>query len=228
MEKSKTSEPTLWERHLQPRFASVPELASRMERTIGEALIPPDAKKALAAAVPPGEISNQQAQASAWLAKVFRPEQLDEEAAVELLGVRAAVGGQDAFFGGWSIERRSVEVVVTRERVHVITTFPAPISGEAAQIAAAKALMLEFFAVSPEQIEGVWDVRPMGALVFATPKIDFATRWDQTCLIVTDGAAVKFSFLKIADRTSPPKGSAAAPDSTPWFPPPEEPAPTGG
>ena len=46
--------------------------------------------------------------------------------------------------------------------------------------------------------------------------------WDQTCLMVTDGVGVKYSFLKYLHLTTPPKGGSALRIVTPWFPEPEQ------
>jgi hypothetical protein len=211
-----------WTRRLEPLFAKTPQLEGTMALTVGEGLTLPGAAEALAREVPRGLVARQHEETVAWLNRIVRPERLETDSASDLLAVRRALLGLDAFLGsaGATKEGQPLQVAVTSKRIHFITRLPPGRLGGVpiARARDAIAYAAELFRTDPDWQTTPWRVEEFLGLGMAHREISFASDWPLTCLIVTDGTAVKYTFLKVHERTNPPALGSAKRDLSPWFP----------
>jgi hypothetical protein len=200
-----------------------PEAQTRMGKTVGEGLSLPKPDQVIAERVPPNQIKAAREQTVKWLRTIVRQRSLPEDLPGRLYGIRKATPEQDAFIAAWRAGGRTLEVVVTRERVHVLTGLDRPLGLTAANESELfKSCVTEanelFELPSPLKSSG-WRVRRFGGLLLGTGEVSFARNWYETLLILTDGASVKYSVLKYKDLTSPLEKESPVEDVTPWFPP---------
>ena len=197
----------------------LPPLETAIEQTVGEALVLPDPAALARGALPREDTAPARAETTAWLRRMLRPEWQDQRDDLGLVGMRSAVRGQDALFGGWFAPGAFLQTIATAEHVHLRGRLSAPRPSapdpDKAALVIAEAHRLLSLA-DPASIR--WAApRRLGPLVFVARDVSFAHGWGDTGLLVTDGVGFKLSFLKLRDRTSPPKGGGPHPIE-PWFP----------
>jgi hypothetical protein len=199
--------------------APLPAMRGAMAETIGEGLEPPPLEQAAAQAVAPACIAQPCADTVTWIRRIVRPAWIDEDALGDWLAIRGGVMGLDGLVGGWQTSLGALQIIATRRRIHVRTRLPVAqaISSAANRIAESAALATQLFAADVEWTARVWQIQALGPLTVASQALPFVADWIESCLIVTDGAAVKYSFLKIVHRQSPPQGGSALRDLSPWF-----------
>jgi hypothetical protein len=210
---------------LLPLFTKpVPMLKNDMERTIGEALSMPSPALSLRQQVAPARTARQREDTATWVRRLLKPEWVDEAALDRWLALRAAVQGNDALFGGWPSHGRTVQIVATAKRLHVRVPLPAQSQGASglALIQQATALARQLFNTDADWDKFPWQTRELGGFTVGYFDIPLVRDWWESCLIVSDGSAVKFSFLKIPHRDSPPAGHLAPQKRRPWFSAPSE------
>lgn len=172
--------------------------------------------------VPRDLVAAQRQESVEWLHRVVRPAWLPADLPSRLHGVRAAMSGSDAFIAGWRQGGREFRVVVTKQRIHVLTRPESAVAAggrdptELAQTSLALANRLLALPAEPQAAD--WSVRPLAELFFGNRHVAFARNWDESLLFVTDGQAHKFSVLKYLDRSSPVERATASPVAEPWFP----------
>jgi hypothetical protein len=197
-----------------------PDADTSMGKTVGEGLTLPPAEKVLLQWPFREAVKDQLAESLAWIGSVLRHDWIAPDAAERLGPVSKGVNGEDALVGGWTSGRRAVQIVVTRERLHLLTRLPRPLAGLSEKEITNRALTLarELFQVDEELEAARWRVRPFGGVTLGNQDRRFAANWPETLLFLTDGCAFKFSILKIKGRTSPPKKGSAKRTYIPWFP----------
>ena len=190
-----------------------------MAETIGEALVLPPVEAALGRSLPPDITVPQREETVTWIRRILRPAWIDEQALSEWLGVRGAIVGLDALFGGWETPAGAIQIISTKRRLHIRTRLPvpAPLSAGRSRIAEAASLAGTLFEADVDWTTLKWDFQPFGPFTFGYQELPLVTNWRDSCLIVSDGTAVKFSFLKIVQRQSPAHGSSGLRDLSPWF-----------
>ena len=197
---------------------------SPMGRTVGQGLVLPDAETVLAQALPKEKVERLLTETTEWLRTIVRPEWLAEPLERQLFAVPKAIAGEDAFIGAWIIRGRPFQVVVTRERVHVLTRGLDSAVKRGDQRMAARALVLASellrLRVMPDPAD--WQEQPFGGLIVIFRDVAFARNWDEALMSVTDGVGVKYSALKYRNRTSERERGSAVPEPLPWFPPPPD------
>ena len=205
---------------LLPLFAKpVPPLKGYVEQTIGEALSMPSPASSLRQRVAPARTARQRADTAAWVRRMLRPEWVDEGALGNWLAIRASVQGNDGLFGGWSSHGRTLQIVATAKRIHVRVPLPAQSQGATglALIRQATALARQLFNADVDWDKFPWQRRELGDFTVGYFDVPLIRDWWESCLIVSDGTAVKFSFLRIPHRDSPTAGHSAPPKNRPWF-----------
>ena len=200
-----------------------PERETSVGRTLGEGLGLPDVDAMIAHARPPEEIDSMLRDAANRIRSTLRAEWLVQPIGERLFGVPEAIDDEDALIGAWICGGRTLQVVVTRKRLHLMTRLseasPATSRAEAAQRAFATAYELLQFPSPPEQ--AAWDVRPLGGLTVGRRYVDSPRTWQETLFWITDGLGVKYSTLKCTDRARRPSVGSALRSIIPWFPRPE-------
>ena len=201
-----------------------PEPDSPMGRMVGQGLVLPDAETVWAQALPKEKVQRLLADTTEWLRTIVRPEWLAEPLDDQLFAVPKAVAGEDAFIGAWVKRDRHVQVVVTRERVHVLTR---PLSsgafgGDQRPAARALSLAAELLRLRMQPDPAQWQEQPYGGLNMIFRDVPFARNWDEAFVCVTDGVGVKYTALKYKNRTSERERGSAAHEPLPWFLPPPE------
>lgn len=200
-----------------------PERKTSVGQTLGEGLGLPDVDAMIAHARPPEEIGSMLLDAANRIRSTLREDWLVEPIAERLFGMAESIDGEDALIGAWIGNGRTLQVVVTRERLHVMTrmseasqpTSPA----EAAKRAFATAYELLQLPSPPEQ--AAWEVRPLDGLTLGRRYVDSPRTWQETLFWITNGRGVKYSTLKCTDRASMPSVGSAMRRIIPWFPRPE-------
>ncbi len=200
-----------------------PERKTSVGQTLGEGLGLPDADAMIAHARPPEEIGSMLLDAASRIRSTLREDWLVEPIAERLFGMAESIDGEDALIGAWIGSGRTLQVVVTRERLHVMTRLseasPPTSPAKAAERAFATAYELLQLPSPPEQ--AAWDVRPVGGLTVGRRYVDSPRTWQETLFWITDGRGVKYSTLRITDRASRPSVGSAMRRIIPWFPRPE-------
>jgi hypothetical protein len=198
-----------------------PEKETRMGRTVGEGLVLPDAGAVRQRSLPGETVAQLREETVDWVRQVVRSVWLPADLPGRLHAVPQALEGEDAFIGAWKSMGPSFQLVITRDRVHLLTRLSgsAKDKDDAARGRSALLQAYEFLRI-PEMLDpSNWKVQPYGGLVLGTRAVeDMARDWHETLLFLTDGSGVKYSALKVRGRTSPAMrgGPRAAP--TPWFP----------
>lgn len=200
-----------------------PERASRFGRRLAEGFELPDADTVAARARRPEEIEPMLADAVERLRNTVRSDWLAEPVGQRLFGVPESVNGEDALIGAWRCNARTIQVVVTRERFHLMAPFsvsvPSTSSDDTVQRLFASAYELLQLDAPPEP--AAWTVRRLdGDLTVASQQLASPeTSW-QTLVLMTDGRGVKFSIRKLCKRAHRPSVGMMVPAIVPWFPPP--------
>jgi hypothetical protein len=205
---------------LRPMFVKpVPQLKGQMEETIGEALSMPAPELLRRQRVSPASIVRQREDATAWVRRILKPAWVDEANLDNWLAIRAALQGNDALFGGWVSHGQPLQIVATAERIHVRVPMPAQPKVTAGLDLIRQAAMpaRQLFNANVDWEKLPWQVRELGGFTVGYLDTPFVRDWWESCLIVSDGTAVKFSFLRIPHRDSPPAGESARQKPRPWF-----------
>jgi hypothetical protein len=205
---------------LLPLFAKpIPQLKGQMEQTVGEALSMPTTRLRDRQQVPPALTVRQREDSAVWVRRILRPEWIDEPGLGNWIALPASVQGQDALFSGWISHGHPLQIVATAERIHVRMPMPAQAKVAAGLdlIRRAAVLARPLFNTDTDWEKLPWQVRGLGDFTFGYVDTPFIRDWWESCLIVSDGNAVKFSFLRIPHRDSPPAGHLARQKPQPWF-----------
>jgi hypothetical protein len=205
---------------LLPLFAKpVPALKGQMEQTIGEALSMPTPKLARQQRVSPARAQRQREDSAVWVRRILKPERIDEAALDNWLAIRASVQGQDALFIGWVSHGQPLQIVATADRIHV--RMPMPTQAKVAVgldlIRRAAVLARQLFNTDTDWEKLPWQVRELAGFTVGYVDTPFIRDWWESCLIVSDGSAVKLSFLRTEHRDSPPARESARQKVRPWF-----------
>jgi hypothetical protein len=210
-----------WQRRLSQLFvAPVPPIEGTFAETVAEGLVLPAVDDALEQAVPLDKVARQREGTVAWARRILRTPWIDEGALDAWLAVRRAVSGLDALLGGWETEQGPLQLIATQSRIHVRVRLPekdAPAAG-ADVVERATELAMGIFASDLHWPALTWQRRSLGDFTIAYREAPFPTSWIDSCLIVSDGTAVKYSFLKIVKWQSPPSADSAQRELSPWFP----------
>jgi len=200
-----------------------PERETRVGQVLGEGLGLPDVDAMIAHARPPEEIESMLRDAVSRIRSTLREDWLVEPIVERLFGIAESIDGEDALIGAWIGNGRTLQVVVTRERLHVMTRLseasPPTSPAEVAERAFATAYELLQLPSPPDP--AAWDVRPLGGLTVGRRYVDSPRTWQETLFWITDGRGVKYSTLKCRDRASMPSVGSAMRRIIPWFPRPE-------
>jgi hypothetical protein len=199
--------------------APIPELKGIMGKTVGEALVMPSPGDAREHGVAPTLVVREREETIAWIRRILKPEWIVDKAVNDLLAIRGGVQGRDGLFGAWKTSQGPLQIVATRRRIHVRMLLPkaARAADGPARIKEAAALAQQIFQADLDWSNVDWQVRDLGGFTFGYRELPFIANWWESCLVVSDGAAVKFSFLKIAHRSSPAGREFRAAEDTPWF-----------
>lgn len=200
--------------------APIPELKGIMEKTVGEALAMPSPEDARTHGVAPTLVVREREETIAWTRRILKPEWIDGKAVDDWLAIRGGVQGRDGLFGAWKTSRGPLQIVATKRRIHVRLVLPKDVRAASgpARLREAGSLARQIFRVDFDWDNVDWQMRDLGGFTFAYRERAFIADWWESCLVVTDGAAVKFSFLKIARRDSPISGEHGTAEDAPWFP----------
>jgi hypothetical protein len=199
--------------------ASIPELKGIMEKTVGEALAMPSPEDARKHRVSPTLVVREREETIAWTRRILKPEWIDGKAMDDWLAIRGGVQGRDGLFGAWKTSHGPLQIVATKRRIHVRMVLPkdARSAPGPARIKEAGELARQMFQTDLDWSNVDWQVRDLGGFTFGYRELPFIANWWDSCLVVSDGAAVKFSFLKITHRDSPPGRKSGSAEDTPWF-----------
>ncbi len=228
----KRAELLRWGPRLARRFDKAPPRDDDLVgATLAEALRPPKPADALAWRVPDAETTAARRESEVWLGRMVRaahqPPGLDS--GVEWLGLRGYAHGQDVLVTGWTSPLRSLQVVATRERIHLCTSLaPEVVADDEARVSAAAALAEQLFEAWFPTEPVQWSIARTGSWTYAVRAEEPARNWSGTCLIVSDGMGVKLSFLKLLMPDHVTKGQRAGPDVRPWFDKPTRDEEAGG
>ena len=200
-----------------------PQRKTRAGQVLGEGLGLPDVDAMIAHARPPEQIGSMLLDAAKRIRSTLREDWLVEPIAERLFGMAASIDDEDALIGAWIGNGRTLQVVVTRERLHVMTRLseasPPTSPAETAERAFATAYELFQLPSPPEQ--AAWDVRPLDGLTVGRRYVDSPRTWQETLFWITDGRGVKYSTFKCRDRTRLPSVGSVVRRIIPWFPRPE-------
>ena len=199
--------------------ATIPELKGIMEKTVGEALAMPSPEDARTHGVAPTLVVREREETIAWTKRILKPEWIDGKAIDDWLAIRGGVQGRDGLFGAWRTSRGLLQIVATKRRIHVRLVLPKDVRAAPgpARIKEAASLAREIFQTDLDWSKLDWQVRDLGGFTFGYREIPFIANWWDSCLVVSDGTAVKFSFLKIANRNSPSGRDSGPAENEPWF-----------
>ena len=192
---------------------------TQMGATIGEALVLPGADNISITARHSDSILPVLVDSYEWIQKVVRPKWLVPDFFERLYAVPNGVNGQDSIIGAWEVGDRVVQIVVTRERIHLLTRSQKPQEEDGGQNPYKLALLLaRDMLLIEEEIDPVpWQFRSFGGLSLGYQDHAVTKDWQQSLLVLTDGSAFKFSARKVANGDSLEKESLL-PSHDAWFP----------
>jgi len=130
-----------------------------------------------------------------WIDGVLKPDLVAPDLRSRLRAARAIVSGQDAFLARYKMEQTSIQIVVTRFRLHFVIApcGPSPL--------AAMHQFLQLYQPGDEHPwSGPWQTGQIGALTYGYQPRASEADWRDSIYYLTNGQAVKFSLKKIAVR----------------------------
>lgn len=189
-------------------------------RTVGEGLILPTADHILEHALPNETVSFWKADTMEWICAVLRPQWLPTDLYNNLYAIQKIAGGEDAFIGGWIAKERRFQVVVTSDRVHILTKPIVPAEENIPMMEQPDRILKQANEIlrlpqTPNRTD--YFVQPFRGLILGDRVIDFASDWHETLQFLSDGTGVKFSVLKYKCRTGEPKETSPRGEPVPWF-----------
>src|SRR5438132_7423404 len=149
---------------LRPKLSNP---ATRVEQILTEGMVLPDAKELVERAADEQTVKYPLKDAIEWIRAVLRSDYLRSGWEKGLLAVSGAVNGQDAIIGGWKSRSRAVQVVVTMERIHVLTRLPRECSIEDPPQAAREVVenAMELLAIDELPALDEWKLKPVAGLL---------------------------------------------------------------
>ncbi len=190
-------------------------------RLAGEGLSLPEVEAMMEKALPRVAVERWGTDTLEWIRAVVRPEWLDENLPNCLFAVRRATQGEDAFIGAWTVKGRRFQVVVTMDRVHLLTR-TANSQGQSTRDDPAEralAVAYEIMRLPQQPDRSTYLVRQFRGLVWGKHVVPpFARDWHETLQFLTDGRGFKWSVVKYKNRTSVPEAVSPDREPIPWFP----------
>jgi hypothetical protein len=161
----------------------------------------------------------------AWIHTVVREQWIVDDLNSRLFAVRKVTNGEDAFIGAWTSGGRNFLVVVTMERVHLLTRMAGTGNGVGSDLPSrALSLSYEILQLPEKPDRSTYLIQNFRGLVrgIRVPPQPFARQWHQTLQFLTDGFGVKYSVKKYKNRSSEPKSDQPRDEAIPWFPEPKQ------
>jgi len=185
-------------------------------RWLVEGLVVPSLETAGSRRAPAGKTGWQRQLAAYWIKRMVRAPWIEPRGAAELIGVREAIGREDALVGGWTVGDRRIELVVIPGALYFHTEVHQTCGDTTRErIAAALELARELFNLPGEPCEASWWTHQFGA--FSAGQLHSrATEWYHTLSIVTDGLHVKYGLHQLVPR--PAVGRYVAQPREEWVP----------
>jgi len=172
---------------------------------------PPDAERFLRESLPLTRFADLWEETKEWLRLIFRPRWIPEALEDCMRPMREAFSGRDAFLGGWACPPRSFQVAVTHDCVHVLTRRLPTDPGDALILA----LELFTFPETPDPVP--WTRYTQSGIERGYLPRRFYRTWMESLYFQTDGSGIQYSFTKIVENTSSPKGAWVEEELPPWF-----------
>jgi hypothetical protein len=196
-----------------------PEVESTMGQTLNEGLELPPAEHMADTALPPQKAAKFLQNALTWAAKVIKPKWLAKDLMARLTAVPEAAEGADAVVAGWQAQGQPVQLVVTGDRLHIVTALPNATKQDSDDQTVARVIEQANAMLNVPQAweRAQWSVRPYADLLLGTRDAGFAKQWHQSVLFITDGRSVKFAAMKYEDRVSPNERETAVRYPILWF-----------
>ena len=213
------TEEILLDNLLQPMLIlQGPDAETQMGKVIGEGLVLPSAAVLKASALPNDAFIPALTDTQHWIEKVVRKRWLPPDYLARLSAIRGGTNDADRIIGVWEIEGRIIQIIATRERLHLIVRYR---DGEDTNeqkhpLDRGKAETGTMLLIDLEKEPIPWQFRDFGGLSLGYQDHTVVRTWQQTLLMLTDGTAVKFSLLKFDDRSTP-EVESLLPDQQPWF-----------
>jgi hypothetical protein len=130
-----------------------------------------------------------------WISRVLKPDFVAPDLRSRLLAARAIVSGQDAFLARYRIDQTTLQIVVTRFRLHLVI---AP-AGAAPLVAMHQYLQVDLPGEVPPRDVG-WQTGQINGLTYGYQPRGSTADWRESLSYLTNGRAVKFSLQKIPTR----------------------------
>ena len=204
---------------LQPMLVlQGPDAETQMGEALSEGLILPSAEKLQSSALPYESIMPALVDTQHWIEKVIRQRWLVPGYLQRLYAIPGGPDGMDRIIGAWKIDDRIIQIVATRERLHLITRTQDPkasnnLKNSFEQVYAEAHSLL---AIDSEMDPASWQFRSFGGLSLGYQDHTSMKNWQQSLLVLTDGKAAKLSVLKL-DNGDTPEVESLVPEPEPWF-----------
>jgi hypothetical protein len=131
-----------------------------------------------------------------WIALVLKPEFIAADLRSRLLGARAIVSGQDAFLARYRVDHTSIQIAVTRFRVHLV------IAPEDTSPLAAMHHYLQLDQAGEEyRFDVPWQTGQFNDLRYGYQPRGSASDWRESIYYLTNAEAIKLSVKKIPNRS---------------------------
>ena len=196
------------------------DLDKNMVRVVGQGVELLESERLLANAIESPQTTALWLESLPWVEKIVKEEWLPDNLADRMLAVKDAVG-EDAFLSAWALEQERCQLIITKQRLHLLVTDTAKGSPtdrkHYAFYCAERYLALR--QAWNESSEIPWSFRDFGGNLLSYRDYPFYLYWDQSLLLLSDGKGVKCSILKVEDETSPPQRTSMGQQIDPWFEP---------
>jgi hypothetical protein len=130
-----------------------------------------------------------------WISRVLKPDFVAPDLRSRLFAARAIVSEQDAFLARYRMDQTSIQIVVTRFRVHLVI---AP--GGSPPVAAMHQYLQVDQPDEAYQFDVPWQTGQIHDLAYGYQPRGSVADWRESLYYLTNGSAVKFSLQKIPIR----------------------------
>lgn len=202
------------------RLQGKKDLDKNMVRVVGQGVELLEPGRLLANAIETPQTTALWLESLPWVEKVVKKEWFPDSLADRMLAVKDAVG-EDAFVSAWALEQGRCQLIITKQRLHLLVTDTAkgsPTDSKRYAFYCAERYLALRQAWN-ESSEIPWTFRDFGGNLLAYRDYPFYLYWDHSLLLLSDGKGVKCSILKVEGETSPPQRMSMGQQIDPWFEP---------
>jgi hypothetical protein len=152
-----------------------------------------------------------------WIKKVINGTFIDDSLHEHLIAQPNAVG-EDAFIAAWEKNGQPFQLVVTRDRLHLLTKKPLDAKDVPDDLKSYAFYCIErYLNVNLPVDRDNWNFRTLGDVLLGYREFTFFRLWEHTIIFLTDGNGIKISIMKREGETHTPQRHEGNKNRPVWF-----------